>query len=153
MSKVTVITSANFKTQMKTILKSTIEAKSSNVLEAAMVFVAAQANTHSNFAPFTYMIDTIGQVVKPKDLKMLNKKTLIAHALECGLEINKDTKALRRVKTSNMEVNPTFWTDLDVPADKTATEKFEAAVKSAASNEMTQEQMIAVVNAQFTEVK
>ena len=147
------ITSANFKTQMKTILKSTIEAKSSNVLEMAMVFVADQANTHSNFAPFTYMINTIGQVVKPKDLKMLNKKTLIAHALECGLEINKDTKALRRTTTSNMKVNPTFWTDLVIPADKTAAEKFESAVKSAASNEMTQAQMIAVINAQFTAVK
>ena len=147
------ITATNFKSQMRTILKSTVESKSSNVLEAAMVFVAAQANENSNFAPFTYMVNTIGQVVKPKDLKMLNKKTLIAHALECGLEINKDTKALRRATPSNMKVNPTFWTELDVPADKTATEKFETAVKSAASNEMTQAQMIAVVNAQFTEVK
>jgi len=153
MSKVTEITAVNFQSQMKTIFKSTVDAKASNVLEMAMVFVADQANTHSNFAPFTYMIDTIGQVVKPKDLKMLNKKTLIAHALECGLEINKDTKALRRTTTSNMKVNPTFWTDLVIPADKTAAEKFESAVKSAASNEMTQAQMIAVVNAQFTETK
>ena len=153
MSKVIEITSANFQSQMKTILKSTVESKSSKVLEMAMVFVADQANTHSNFAPFTYVINTIGQVVKPKDLKMLNKKTLIAHALECGLEINKDTKALRRTTTSNMKVNPTFWTDLVIPADKTATEKFQAAVKSAASNEMTQAQMIAVINAQFTETK
>ena len=38
-------------------------------------------------------------------------------------------------------------------ADKTAAEKFESAVKSAASNEMTQAQMIAVINAQFTETK
>ena len=149
MSKLTTINATNFKSQLKTIHKDTIEAKASDIIPLAMDYVAQQANEHSNFAPFTHMINVIGQLSKPKAFKMLNRKTLIAHATECGLEINKDTKALRRVNKSNMAVNPTYWQELEVPADKTAAEKFEQAVKSAESNGLTLDQMLTIVGAQF----
>jgi len=149
MSNVTVITASNFKPQLKTIHKDTIEAKASHILPLALDFIAQQANEHSNFAPMTHLINVIGQLSKPKAFKMLNRKTLIAHAKECGLEINKDTKALRRVNKSNMAVNPKFWEELEVPADKTAAEKFEQAVKSAESNGLTLDQMLTIVGAQF----
>ena len=149
MPTITTINATNFKSQLKTIHKDTIEAKASNILPLAMDFIAQQANEHSNFAPMTHLINVIGQLSKPKTFKMLNRKTLIAHAKECGLEINKDTKALRRVNKSNMAVNPKFWEELEVPADKTAAEKFEQAVKSAESNGLTLQQMLDVVGAQF----
>lgn len=149
MSKLTTINATNFKSQLKTIHKDTLEAKASDIISLAMDYVAQQANEHSNFAPMTHLINVIGQLSKPKAFKMLNRKTLIAHAKECGLEINKDTKALRRVNKSNMQVNPKFWEDLEIPADKTAAEKFEQAVKSAESNGLTLQQMLDVVGAQF----
>lgn len=149
MSALTKIDASNFKPQLKTIHKDTIEAKASTILPLAMDYVAQQANEHSNFAPMTHMINVIGQLSKPKAFKMLNRKTLIAHAKECGLEINKDTKALRRVNKSNMAVNPTYWQELEVPADKTAAEKFEQAVKFAESNGLTLDQMLTIVGAQF----
>ena len=149
MSKLTTINATNFKSQLKTIHKDTIEAKASDIIPLAMDFVAQQANEHSNFAPMTHMINVIGQLSKPKAFKMLNRKTLIDHAKECGLEINKDTKALRRVNKSNMVVNPTYWQELEVPADKTAAEKFQQAVKSASDNGLTLDQMLTIVGAQF----
>ena len=144
----------NFKSQLKTIAKDTVNAKASAVIPACMGFVADQANQDNpNFAPLTHMYNVIGNLHKPKEFKALTKKNIKEYAESIGLELRKESKAFGLRKGSNKApFDPEFYLAIEPAAEVTPLEKFEKAIKSADNAGISMDEMLKAIG-DFYEVE
>jgi|TARA_B100001250_G_scaffold374148_1_gene360788 hypothetical protein len=152
--KIPEIGNTNFKSQLKTIAKDTVNAKASAVLPPCMGFVADQANQDSpNFAPLTHIYNVINDLHKPKEFKALTKKNIKEYAESIGLELRKESKAFGLRKGSNKApFDPEFYLAIEPTAEATPLEKFEKAIKSADNSGLSMDEMLEAVG-KFYEVE
>lgn len=138
------------KTQLNSLNKDKLTEKASKVLPAGLGFIAVQANEHGNFAPLTFMYDSIGKLVKPKEFKTLNRKNIKEYAESIGLELRKDSKAFGLRKGANgVQFDPNFYLEFEAPAEATPAEKFEKAVQAGDKAGLSMDQMLELVAAHY----
>ena len=134
------------KTQLNSLNKDKLTEKAAKVLPASLGFIAVQANEHGNYAPLTFLYESVGKLVKPKEFKTLNRKNIKEYAESNGLELRKDSKAFGMRKGANgVQFDPDFYLEFEVPADPTPAEKFEKAVKAGDKAGLTMDQMLELV--------
>ena len=144
------INSKNYKSKLNTLNKDKLNEKAAVIIPAVLSFIAVQANEHGNYAPLTFLHDTVGKLVKPQEFKTLNRKNIREYAESIGLELRKESKAFGLRKGANGgPFDPNFYQEFEVPADPTPAEKFEKAVKKAKDDGLTMEQMLEIVGSQF----
>ena len=148
--KIPEIGNTNFKSQLKTIAKDTVNAKASAVLPPCMGFVADQANQDSpNFAPLTHIYNVINDLHKPKEFKALTKKNIKEYAESIGLELRKESKAFGLRKGSNKApFDPEFYLASRIEERI----KEEKAIKSADNSGLYMDEMLEAVG-KFYEVE
>jgi hypothetical protein len=144
------INSKNYKSKLNTLNKDKLNEKAAVIIPAVLGFIADQANEHGNYAPLTFLHDTVGKLIKPQEFKTLNRKNIREYAESIGLELRKDSRAFGMRKGANGgPFDPNFYQEFEVPAEPTPAEKFEKAVKKAKDDGLTMEQLLEIVGSQF----
>ena len=141
MTVITSITSKNLAPQLNTITRSTVQGKAAHILPFVLQFVANQANDHANYSPLATVNNALGKIYKPKELKTLTSKNLIAYAASIGIAYNKKTKSFS--KASKKKAPATFDADFyksivpTAKVEKTSTKEKPTATESTATESET----------------
>ena len=148
MTVITSITSKNLAPQLNTITRSTVQGKAAHILPLVMQFVADQANNHANYSPLATVNNALGKIYKPKELKALTSKNLIAYAASIGIAYNKKTKSF--IKASKKKAPSTFDADFyksivpTAKVEKTSTKEKPTAAESTATESSTESDTVPV---------
>ena len=134
MTVITSITSKNLAPQLNTITRSTVQGKAAHILPLVLQFVANQANDHANYSPLATVNNALGKIYKPKELKTLTSKNLIAYAASIGIAYNKKTKSFSKAskKKAPSKFEADFYKSIVPTAkvEKTSTKEKPTATES-----------------------
>ena len=148
--KAPIIKNTNFKSQLKTISKDTLNQKASLVIPAVNAFVSEQANTHGNYSPLSYLHGQLGSIYKPKEFKTLNTKNHRDYCESIGLEFDTKSKTFHKAKgVTSIAYDAEWYKQYEAPKESTPSEKFAKAVESADKNGITLDDMMEIIAAHF----